>query len=148
MKGRTKIFNPKQPQKAKRIETAGKIFNPKQPQRGKRIEREKEALNPKWLQKAKWIKTLVHAWEKYALPGAGACVCRNDGSLPALRLHPPLAGKTEVKFSFWLQFFFQPLQLPARGCDQAGAGACTFLTDGCLPCRWLCFNQKSLRGQK
>ena len=34
----------------------------------------------------------------------GASFSPTDGSLPPLRLHPRLAGKTEVKFSSCLQF--------------------------------------------
>ena len=70
-------LNPKQPQKVKRIETAGKIFNPKKSQRDKRIEKEEEALNPKWLQKTKWIETLVSVRKNYAPPGAVACLSLN-----------------------------------------------------------------------
>ena len=94
---------------------AGKIFNPKWLQRVKRIEREEEALNPKWLQKAKWIETLVTVWKKYAFAGAGACACLNDGSLPALRLHPPLAGKTERMILSGFNFY------PAFAASGSGA---------------------------
>ena len=34
----------------------------------------------------------------------GASFSPTDGSLPSLGVHPRLAGKTEVKFSSWLQF--------------------------------------------
>ena len=71
------------------IETAEEFFNPKWPQRAKRIEMAGKIFNPKWFQKAEWIEPLVSVWKKYALAGAGACLFRDDGSLPALRLLAP-----------------------------------------------------------
>ena len=128
-----KVFNPNRPQGAKRIETAGKVFNPNRPQRAKRIEMAGKIFNPKWFQKAEWIEPLVSVWKKYALAGAGACVFRDDGSLPALRRPPPARRKNRDDGSFWLQIFPSLCGFRLGGVFLAGAVACASQSDGSLP---------------